>query len=166
MGYMYFLIRNEYICPIISNTNPVPRHPNTGISLTIAEFDDTSSTRLYSSISTELTTNAHILLCLFAQIHHSSLNVFWCALFPQDSTSPHLHSCKQLRLRGRVWLVPDELPKAQLVLIRTRAALRVKVGDPDVLFALRKAHLNKSISGYRLNGCTVTQAAFARKGAS
>ena len=27
-------------------------------------------------------------------------------LLRKDSTPPHLHSCKQLRLRARVWLVP------------------------------------------------------------
>lgn len=63
---------------------------------------------------------------------------FAAFLIAHYHATPLPHTCQQVRLRARVWLVPGELQKAQLTLIRARAALRVSSGDPGVVGPVQK----------------------------
>jgi hypothetical protein len=83
---------------------------------------------------------------------------FAAFLIAQYHATPLPHTCQQVRLRARVWLVPGELQKAQLPLIRARAALRVSSGEPRRGgTCAERQQLNKRISDYRLDGCSLVR---------
>jgi hypothetical protein len=79
-----------------------------------------------------------------AHIPSNHPHAFAALLIAPYHATPLLHTCQQARLQARAWLVPGELPRAQLALMRARAALRVSSGGPVVVKAVQQGSLTNA----------------------